>query len=114
MTSPESQAPLEPSPAKFSVGQVVQHKLFGYRGVIVDLDATFSGDDEWYEMMARSQPPKDAPWYNVLVHVLGYETYVAERNLEPDTTGEPIAHEAVDHFFEAFEDGVYVPRRPLN
>ena len=114
MTPPESQIPIEPSPADFSVGQVVQHRLFGYRGVIVDVDATFSGNDEWYDTMAKSQPPKDAPWYHVLVHLRGYEAYVAERNLEPDTTGEPIAHEDVDHFFETFEDGAYVQRRPLN
>ena len=29
--------------AQFAVGQVVQHKLFNYRGVIVDVDPQFQG-----------------------------------------------------------------------
>ena len=31
--------------AKFSVGQLIRHKRFDYRGVIIDVDATFSGTD---------------------------------------------------------------------
>ena len=40
--------------AKFFVGQVVHHKKFDYRGVVFDVDATFQGTDEWYELVARS------------------------------------------------------------
>ena len=29
--------------AKFSVGQVIHHTKFGYRGVIVDVDPEFRG-----------------------------------------------------------------------
>ena len=43
--------------ARFSVGDVVQHKLFDYRGVIVDVDTHFQGTEEWYEVVARSRPP---------------------------------------------------------
>ena len=64
--------PICPDPdqpeARFHVGQVVRHRKFGYRGVIFDLDATFGLTDEWYEQVARSRPPKDLPWYHVLVH----------------------------------------------
>jgi heat shock protein HspQ len=54
--------------AKFSIGQLVHHRLFDYRGVIVDVDAVFLGSEEWYEQVAKSKPPKDQPWYHVLVH----------------------------------------------
>ena len=57
----------ESSRASFSPGQLVHHLRFDYRGVVVDVDATFCGSDEWYEQVARSRPPKDAPWYHVLV-----------------------------------------------
>ena len=30
-----------------STGDIVQHKLFGYRGVVIGADPTFDGDDEW-------------------------------------------------------------------
>ncbi len=64
--------------AKFYVGQLVYHKRFDYRGVVVDVDPQFQGDDEWYEVMARSRPPKDKPWYHVLVHNAEHSTYVSD------------------------------------
>ena len=54
--------------SKFAIGQLVHHQLFEYRGVIIDVDATFQGTEEWYEHVAKSRPPKDAPWYRVLIH----------------------------------------------
>ncbi len=100
--------------AKFSVGDRIQHRRFGYRGVIVDVDATFQGSEEWYAEMATSYPPKDAPWYHVLVHAALHTTYVAERNLEPDPSGEPTEHPLLDDFFDGFHDGRHLPRRGLN
>ena len=47
---------------------IVHHKKFDYRGVIIDVDPVFMGTEEWYEEVARSRPPKDKPWYQVLVH----------------------------------------------
>lgn len=100
--------------AKFQVGQPVHHRLFRYRGVCVDVDPTFQGTEEWYETMAKTRPPKDKPWYHVLVHDQDHMTYVAERNLEPDASGEPINHDAIPLFFERFEDGRYVAKRKAN
>ena len=86
--------------ARFRVGQPIHHKMFDYRGVIVDVDAVFQGSEEWYESMARSRPPKDRPWYHVLVHDAEHMTYVTERNLQPDLTGEPISHPALSQYFD--------------
>ena len=96
--------------ARFRVGQLVHHKLFGYRGVVFDVDPSFAGSDDWYETMAMSRPPKDRPWYHVLVHGAVHTTYVAERNLEPDLSGVAIVHPALDQLFSAFQNGVYVRR----
>ena len=49
------------SEVKFFIGQIVQHQLFDYRGVIIDVDYKFLGNDKWYDEMARSRPPKDQP-----------------------------------------------------
>ncbi len=100
--------------AKFAIGQLVSHKLFDYRGVIVDVDPFFQGTDEWYEQMARSRPPKDKPWYRVLVDKATHETYVAERNLEPDDSDQPIHHPLIDVFFIGFSDGCYTPQQYIN
>ena len=99
------------SEAKFAVGQLVRHLMFGYRGVIFDADAEFGGSEEWYEQMALSRPPKDRPWYHVLVHDGEHTTYVAERNLEADDSGEPIRHPLLDELFETMQDGHYPARR---
>ena len=96
--------------ANFFVGQVVHHRRFDYRGVVYDVDATFQGTDEWYEAVARSRPPKDQPWYHVLVDHGGQTTYVAERHLESDTDGGPIEHPALRKLFGAFRDGRYTSK----
>lgn len=100
--------------ARFSVGQPVHHRLFGYRGVIYDVDPRFLGTEEWYDQVARSRPPKDAPWYRVLVHDTAQTTYVAERNLEAQTTPGPITHPALEMLFEPFDGTRYPPRRRSN
>ena len=100
--------------ASFSVGQLVHHKLFRYRGVIVDVDPHFMLSDEWYEQVASSRPPKDQPWYHVLVHEAERETYVAQRNLEADHSGEPIDHRLVEKVFRSFAEGRYLPATPSN
>ena len=100
--------------ARFRVGQPIHHKRFDYRGVIVDVDPVFCGTEEWYEAMATSRPPKDRPWYHVLVHGAAHRTYVAERNLEPDLSGEPIYHPELAQFFEGCADGLYLARRRAN
>ena len=105
---------METPRARFYVGQPVHHRLFDYRGVVADADATFQGSDDWYETMARTRPPKDRPWYHVLVHDAEHTTYVAERNLEPDLTGELIRHPDLGLYFDEQRDGLYPRRQPSN
>lgn len=100
--------------AKFFVGQIVRHKMFDYRGVVADVDPMFSGSEEWYESVAKSRPPKDEPWYHVLRDGTSARTYVAERNLEPDDTGEPIRHPEVNDVFAGIADGIYFRRQAGN
>jgi heat shock protein HspQ len=105
---------VESKVAKFAIGQLIHHKLFDYRGVIVDVDSVFQGTEEWYRQVARSRPPKDQPWYRVLVHQADNETYVAERNLESDSENKPIQHPLVSRLFNSFEDGRYHRSHSVN
>jgi len=100
--------------AAFFIGQRVRHVLFEYRGVIVDVDPSFALSDEWYDHEAMSRPPKDRPWYRVLVHNAIHETYVAERNLEPDLGDEAVCHPDIDQYFSGLVNGVYRLRRRGN
>ena len=99
---------------KFHAGQVIQHKLFDYRGVVVGVDQTFQLSEEWYEQVARSGPPRDKPWYHVLVHEAAQTTYVAERNLDPGPSGQPVEHPLLGRFFDKFIDGFYSNSREEN
>lgn len=93
---------------------MVRHRLFDYRGVIFDVDPTFQGTDEWYEEVAQTQPPKDRPWYHVLVHDADHTTYVAERNLQVDSSDEAIDHPLVRQLFKEKTDGFYLPAQGVN
>lgn len=102
------------SRAKFAVGDLIHHRLFEYRGVVVDVDSTFQLTEEWYEVVARSRPPKDKPWYHVLVHGASHTTYVAEQNLARDGSAEPISHPLITQFFSKFERGRYISETRTN
>lgn len=99
--------------ALFEIGQIVHHRLFGYRGVVLDVDADFQGDEEWYAQMARSRPPKHQPWYHVLVDDSENNTYVAERNLEPASDLGPVRHHLLEQGLMRYENGHYRTERKL-
>jgi heat shock protein HspQ len=102
------------SEAKFAIGQIVQHKLFYYRGLIIDVDYKFLGSDEWYVQVARSCPPKNQPWYHMLVDNAIHQTYVAERNLELSNEIKPIHHPLLEHYFNGLVEGQYSLRARQN
>ncbi len=100
--------------AKFFVGQIVHHRKLDYRGVVFDVDATFQGTDDWYELVARSRPPKQLPWYHVLVDGAEHTTYVAERHLvESNDSDRPINHPLVAELCGEFHEGRYSLRNWL-
>ena len=91
--------------ARFHEGQLVQHKRYNYRGVVVGRDPYCQAPDKWYRRN-RTQPARDQPWYQVLVHG-GEQTYVAEENLVPDDSGRQIRHPLVEEYFSVFLNGRY-------
>lgn len=96
--------------AKFSIGQVVRHKLFPFRGVIFDVDPEFSNTEEWLEAIPEPiRPRRDQPFYHLFAENSDnhYVAYVSEQNLMPDDTGEPIEHPQIDLMFDAQDDGGY-------
>ena len=88
--------------AKFSIGDVVKHKHFDFRGVIYDVDFEFSNSQEWYESIPKEvRPRKDQPFYHLLAenNEINYEAYVSEQNLEKDVSEEPIKHPLIEEIF---------------
>ena len=90
---------------RYTIGQIIHHRHYDYRGVIVETDGECRANDAWYRHN-RTQPTRDQPWYHVLVDG-GNETYVAEENLELDARGEKVKHPLLDKMFPTFYDGRY-------
>jgi len=96
--------------AKFSIGQVVRHRVFPFRGVIFDVDPVFANTEEWWNAIpAEVRPRKDQPFYHLLAEndQSSYVAYVSEQNLLPDESGEPVRHPQAAVIFEHFEPGRY-------
>jgi len=96
--------------ARYEVGHLVRHSLYGYRGVVVGRDPECRADDEWYWSNA-TQPARSQPWYHVLVHGAEGAAYVAEENLDSYDGGEQVLHDLVRRFFASFAAGRYHPRK---
>ena len=96
--------------AKFSIGQVVQHRIHPFRGVIFDVDPVFSNTEEWWNAIPEDvRPKKDQPFYHLFAEneTSYYIAYVSEQNLLPDLSGEPVEHPEVFDYFEELENGEY-------
>ena len=97
--------------AQFNVGQLVDHLTFGYRGVVFGVDAEFSLSEEWYDNVAKSRPPKDSPWYHVMVDGASNTTYVAERHLAQARDVSQINNPHLGKYFRQFDGERYVPKK---
>lgn len=102
---------MEAKQAKFTIGQVVKHRLFSFRGVIFDVDPEFANTEEWWLAIPEDvRPRKDQPFYHLLAEnaQTHYVAYVSQQNLLADDSGEPVQHPEVDDYFGEFKSGQYV------
>jgi heat shock protein HspQ len=102
--------------AKFTLGQVVRHRTFPFRGVVFDVDPVFNNTEEWYQSIpAEVRPDKAQPFYHLLAEnsESEYIAYVSEQNLLPDESGEPVRHPQVSEIFDQDDEGSYRPRPML-
>ena len=103
--------------ARFGIGDVVRHRLFGFRGVVFDIDPVFANSEEWYQSIPEDiRPRRDQPFYHLLAEndQSYYVAYVSEQNLLPDESGEPVGHPDLPDLFGDFEDGRYPLQFQLN
>lgn len=101
---------MKPREAKYRIGQVVRHRIYPFRGVVYDVDPTFSNSEEWWLSIPENmRPAKDQPYYHLLAEnaETEYTAYVSEQNLLPDNSGEPLRHPELEERFEADGEGNY-------
>ena len=115
------QKTLEPirGAGKYVIGTQVKHKIFGFRGVIFDVDPIFSNSEEWYQSIPKDfRPKKEQPFYHLLAETpekSPYVAYVSEQNLIlDDEKHDPIWHPEMEEYFEDIVDGRFVLRLKAN
>lgn len=91
---------------RYRIGQLIHHRRYGYRGVVVSVDTVCQADDEWYERN-RTQPDRDQPWYHVVVDDASHMTYVAQSNLEADASDAAVRNPMLYQFDLHYHDGRY-------
>ena len=99
--------------AKFRIGQIVQHRIHSFRGVIFDVDPVFANTEEWWLSIPEDRRPrKDQPFYHLLAEngETEYIAYVSEQNLELDGSKAPLRHPQLREYFAQQERGVYKAR----
>ena len=102
------------SHARFTIGEVVRHRMFDFRGVVYDVDPVFANSEEWYQAIPEDiRPAKDQPFYHLLAEngESSYIAYVSQQNLLPDESDEPVDHPEIAGLFDPYAQGRYRLRR---
>jgi heat shock protein HspQ len=116
---PESDSPAAPSAAAtatFTIGDVVRHRIFPFRGVIFDVDPIFNNTDEWWESIPEAiRPHKNQPFYHLFAEneESTYVAYVSQQNLLPDADGDAVHHPGVTQMFSGRVGGRYQMRSQI-
>lgn len=102
--------------ARFAIGNIVRHRLHGFRGVVFDIDPVFANSEEWYESIpAEVRPQREQPFYHLLAESddSSYVAYVSQQNLLEDGDGGPVDHPSIPQIFEDFDEGHYCMRHGM-
>ena len=95
----------------FNIGDIVKHKIYPFRGVIVDVDPEFSNTEDWYQSIpAEIRPSKEQPYYHLMAenNETFYSAYVSQQNLINDGSNGPVDHPDLDQIFSGIEKGKYL------
>ncbi len=96
--------------SKFTIGAIVRHRVYDFRGVVFDVDPEFDNTEEWYQSIPMDRRPrKDQPFYHLLAENPEnyYVAYVSEQNLIEDGENGPVGHPEVGSLFTGPKDGLY-------
>ena len=95
----------------FNIGDIVKHRIYPFRGVIVDVDPEFSNTEEWYQSIpAEIRPSRKQPYYHLMAENTEtfYTAYVSQQNLVDDGKNGPLDHPDLDEIFNGMDKGKYL------
>ena len=94
----------------FNIGDIVKHRIYPFRGVIVDVDPEFSHTEEWYQSIpAEIRPSRQQPYYHLMAENTEtfYTAYVSQQNLVGDGENGPLEHPDLEEIFSGMDHGKY-------
>ncbi|ADY64701.1 MULTISPECIES: heat shock protein HspQ [Rhizobium/Agrobacterium group] len=102
--------------AKFTLGEIVRHKVFPFRGVVIDVDPEYANTEEWWNAIpADIRPERDQPFYHLLAEndETEYVAYVSEQNLVHDENEAPLRNRNIERMFDKAPNGEWRPKMSL-
>ena len=94
----------------FNIGDIVKHRIYPFRGVIVDVDPEFSNTEEWYQSIpAEIRPSREQPYYHLMAENTEtfYTAYLSQQNLVGDGENGPLEHPDLEEIFSGMDHGKY-------
>ena len=79
----------------FTIGELVKHRYYPFRGVIFDVDPEFMNSEEWYDSIPKDiRPKRNQPFYHLFAENDDgpYIAYVSQQNLLHDENLDPCSH----------------------
>ena len=96
---------------KFTIGEIVKHRYYPFRGVIFDVDPEFMNSEDWYDSIPEDiRPKRNQPFYHLFAEndEGPYIAYVSQQNLLHDESSDPCSHPQINSVFEGVRDGRYM------
>ena len=103
--------------AMYNIGQVIRHRLYDLRGVIFDVDASPATADAGPAAVPRAEDKTSEKTPGLVYRLLAeddnvpYVACIAEHDLLPDLSGDPVTHPEISALFELDGAGSYRRRK---
>jgi len=99
--------------SKYGIGQQVRHRLLGYLGVVIDVDAEYSLEKPDLDEIAADESLRTAPWYHVVMEDdkgQPIHTYLAEIQIDHEARIPHPEQSSLDDLAESIRDQLLAPR----
>ncbi|MBU9810556.1 heat shock protein HspQ [Rahnella sp. C60] len=99
--------------SKYGIGQQVRHRLLGYLGVVIDVDAEYSLDKPEVDEVAANESMRTAPWYHVVMEDeegQPVHTYLAEIQIDHEIARSHPEQASLDELAASIRHQLQAPR----
>lgn len=99
--------------SKFGIGQQVRHRMLGYLGVVIDVDAEYSLIKPQVDEIEGNDAMRTAPWYHVVMEDDKGEpvhTYLAEIQIDHEAAHSHPEQSSLDDLAASIRSQLTLPR----